>query len=128
MSTLRATLTTLAISAVAAGGMVLSAGPAGAGGVSPGTGFTCTAHATNPALQTCTATDGNGLQTVQVKNTDTNVQQFSTSFDCSPTPTTTTTFNIPINTKYKVFINDCSQPREKTTWVIRADGTVNPVT
>lgn len=129
MSKLRASLSALTISAVGVGGLVLWTAPAGAGIPVGTTTLSCVpgTSGNGAPLDVCTLNDPDGIRTVQVKNSVANQQQTSVAFDCSPTPITSFELRVPANTKYKVFVTDCSAPRVKTTFVIHPDGSVSTV-
>lgn len=74
-------------------------------------------------LNSCTVSDADGLRTVVVRNLDTGQQQFSAPFNCATSPTSFN-FNVPANTRYRVVVTDCSQPRRTMTYNIRTNGTV----
>jgi subtilisin-like proprotein convertase family protein len=95
---------------------------------SPATSLTCTPGTSGGgAADVCTVRDGDGVRTVLVMDTTANTQVFPPlTFTCPGAPTSTQ-FTVPANTKYKVFVTDCNTPRVKTSFVIRADGTVRGV-
>jgi len=74
----------------------------------------------------CRITDTDGIRTVHIRNTATNQQQTALEFVCSDAPGSVG-FTVPAGTKYKVSVTDCDTPRNKTTFVIRAQGDVNEV-
>jgi len=91
--------------------------------------LTCTTRTNNAGtlIDVCTVSDPDGIRSVQVRNTSTNASQASLAFGCSDTPTTSAKFRVPAGTRYRVVVNDCSDPRVKSTFVVRANGSVNQV-
>ena len=89
----------------------------------PDTALTCfpRTNRNGVELEVCTASDTDGIRTVLVKNTATNSQQLAKSFDCASAPQSFK-FTLPAGTKYNITVTDCSTPRNKTQWVLTADG------
>ncbi len=90
------------------------------------TSLTCTTRTNNAGtlIDVCTVSDPDGIRNVQVRNMATNSASGSLTFGCSGTPTTSAKFRVPAGTRYKVVVNDCTSPSVKTTFVIRANGSV----
>lgn len=77
-------------------------------------------------IDICTVSDADGIRTVQVTNTATGQKQAALAFDCASAPTSAE-IRVPAGTRYRVNVTDCDSPRNKTTFVIRANGNVNQV-
>ena len=93
------------------------------------TTLTCTTRTNNAGtlIDVCTVSDADGIRNVQVRNTATGSPQGSLALGCSEPRTTSFKFRVPAGTKYRVIVNDCSSPSVRSTFVIRANGSVNQV-
>lgn len=125
MSKLKRSVVALASSALAAVGMtVVTGAPAGA---TPGnTTLVCTPGtigSSGAPSADCTLSDPDGIRTVAIKVAEPFFNQtvVTQSYDCSAAPTDVN-FQIIAGSRYKVFVTDCEVPRDKATFVIRANG------
>jgi TolB protein len=69
----------------------------------------------------CTVSDTDGLQSVQVRNTETNEAQTPQTFSCA-SGQTSTQVRVPANTKFKVTVTDCAG--NSTKFVLTSDARV----
>ena len=92
------------------------------------TTLTCETRTNNAGtlINVCTVSDPDGIRSVQIRNLDTGAAQIGVSFGCTEAPTSMK-FRVPSGPRYRVIVTDCSDPRNRTTFVIRANGTVSQV-
>ena len=111
---------------VVAGLTVVSATPAGA--AAGNTTVTCDRDDLplpfGPVIG-CSVNDPDGLRTVRFKNTNTGATLNFPSLGCD-VPSRATTFSVHDlrAARYKIIVLDCDQPKNRTTYVVRPNGSV----
>lgn len=114
----------IAASGLAVVGMTVATG-APAGAANGDTSVVCTPGVVGGApFANCTVSDPDGIQTIAVKVAEPFFNQtvVTEQFACGTDAPTSFNFNIIAGDRYKVFVTDCQKPRDKSTWVIRANG------
>lgn len=87
------------------------------------TTVTCTPN--GDGTLTCTITDPDGIRSLNITNTVTGEKTGIGTLDCSSPTTSITAATVPA-VRSKVSVTDCETPRDRTLFVIRADGSVHP--